>query len=124
MRDLRQGLMALVAIFAITLHGLLASLAPAQAVPTGFDPLAITCLTGGHDAAASQDGNRDGSTPAPVHKCDHCVMCLATGLPAPEIATAAWAPESAGVVAQPRIVRLAVTSEIRPHFPRGPPQIG
>ncbi len=121
MRDLRQGLVALVAIFAITLHGLLATLSPASAAVSGFDPLAITCLTGGHDAAAPQ---QDGSTPAPTHKCDHCVLCLATGLPAPTITTTEWTPLPAGAVVQPPVSRLAVTSEVRPHFPRGPPQIG
>jgi len=120
MRDLRQGLMALVAIFAITLHGLLATLSPVSAAVSGFDPLAITCLTGGHDAAAPQDG----STPAPTHKCDHCVLCLATALPAPAIATTAWTPTPAGGVPHPPAPRLAVTSEARPHFPRGPPQVG
>ncbi len=120
MRDLRQGLVALVAIFAITLHGLLAALTPAQAVTSGFDPLAIICLTGSHDGAAPQDGG----TPTPTHTCDHCVLCLATALPAPAITTAAWTPTPAGVVPQPPVSRLAVTSEARPHFPRGPPQIG
>lgn len=120
MRGMRQGLVALVAIFAITLHGLLAALTPAQAITSGFDPLAITCLTGGHDAAVPQDGN----TPAPTHNCDHCVLCLATSLPTPDIATAAWAPARAGVIAPVPATRLAVTSEASPHFPRGPPQIG
>lgn len=120
MRDLRQGLMALVAIFAITLHGLLATLSPVSAAVSGFDPLAITCLTGSHNAAAPQDG----STPAPTHKCDHCVMCLATALPAPATTSAEWTPSPAGTVAQPLVERLAVPSTARPHFPRGPPQIG
>lgn len=121
MRDLRQGLVALVAIFAIMLHGLLATLSPVSAAVSGVDPLAITCLTGGHDAAATP---QDGGTPAPTHNCGHCVLCLATALPAPAIAATAWAPTPAGVVTQPPVTRLAVTSEARPHFPRGPPQIG
>lgn len=120
MRDLRQGLVALVAIFAIVLHGLLATLSPVSATVSGFDPLTITCLSGGHDAAAPLDGN----APAPTHSCDHCVMCLATGLPAPEIASTAWMPTAAGPVARPPVMRLAIGSETRPHFPRGPPQIG
>ncbi|MGN6463306.1 MAG: DUF2946 family protein [Pseudolabrys sp.] len=123
MREMRQGLVALVAIFAITLHGLLATLAPVSAAASGFDPLAITCLTGGH-GATPQNGNQDGSTPAPTHNCDHCVLCLATALPTPAVASTAWAPASAGVVTQPPVTRLAVTSEARPHFPRGPPQAG
>lgn len=118
MRELRQGLTALVAIFAITLHSLLVTLSPQIAVAAAdqFDPASIICLSG-HGAGVP--GNPD--TPATQHNCQQCVMCVAPALAGADQVALVWEPTPAGSIEPPPSEPDHFLVRHGPQLPRGPP---
>jgi hypothetical protein len=122
MRELRQGLTALMAIFAITLHSLLVTLSPQIAVAAAdrFDPYSIICLSGSSHNATSP---ADPGTPATQHNCDQCVMCVAPTLAGADAASAVWHPTPASRVDTPRSASDRTIVRHGPKLPRGPPLI-
>jgi hypothetical protein len=118
MRELRQGLTALVAIFAITLHSLLLALTPPIAVASadGFDPYSIICLSG-HDAGTRGDP----AAPATQPNCQQCVMCVAPVLAGADAARLVWQPALAGRIETPFAAPHSTIIRHGPKLPRGPP---
>jgi hypothetical protein len=116
MRELRQGLTALVAIFAITLHSLLIALSPQIAVASvdGFDPASIICLSG-HSVPADPDA------PATQHNCQQCVMCTAPALAGADAIRVVWQPTPASRIDAPVSAPDHVLTRYGPKLPRGPP---
>jgi len=75
LRQLRRGI-AVVLVYVMALHGVLAAVLPAVATTAAFDPTAVTCL---HDAGLPDDGGPP--TGATQTGCDHCVLRVAVAPP-------------------------------------------
>jgi len=118
MRELRQGLTALVAIFAITLQSLLLAFTPPVALAAAgpFDPSAIICLSG-HDTGLPGDP----ASPATQHNCQQCVMCVAPALAGVDATRPAFQPTPAGRIEPPPAAFQPTIARHGPKLPRGPP---
>jgi hypothetical protein len=119
MRELRQGLTALMAIFAIILHSLLIALTPQIAVASAdqFDPYSIICLSGSHDASTRTDPG----APATQHNCGQCVICTAPALAGVDTASVVWHPTPVGRIDTPPSAPDRIIVRHGPKLPRGPP---
>ena len=113
--------MGWLAIFAITLHTILAGLIPlASAAP--LDPFSFICH--GAPTDASPDGQTNLPDGAPSGPCDHCKLCSAVATPlAPEtLLDNDLAPTGLVEALYPTSMAPAGGIAHTPKLARGPPQ--
>ena len=118
MRGMRRAV-GVVAIVAISLHGLLLSLTPLLA-SAAADPFTVIChgvpQTPGEDQAPA---NPD----IGAHGCEHCNLCSATAAPATldEVLAGHLAPARLLHVLRPASADARPSLAASPHHARGPP---
>jgi hypothetical protein len=112
------------ALYAMTLHVLLAALAP-TAIGGGstVDPFSVIC----HSSSPNASGDPAPRSPAliPGKACEHCNLCSAMAPPsAPDVALAIeYAPTRVLHVFRPAEMRAPADIASEPKLARGPPHL-